>query len=105
MRSSAQTGQADTIAIAALSYFATDPKTLARFFALTGLNAQTIRQAAATAGFTEGILDFVLADEELLRAVASAQEIPPEAIEAARRSLDPQPLDDDWPPRPAKDWA
>jgi len=106
MRSSADDPDAATIAIAALSYFATDPRTLSRFFALTGLDAETLRAAAGTESFATGVLDFVLQDERLLIAVARAQDITPEAILAARQRLDRHGhTEDDWPPRPADDWA
>ena len=105
MRSSADDPDPATIAIAALSHFATDPKTLARFFALTGLDADNLRAAVATAGFTTGVLDFILQDEQLLIAVAAAQDTTPEAIVAARQRLEAPLLDDDWPPRPVDDWA
>lgn len=96
---------AGAIAIAALSHFATDPKMLDRFFALTGLHPASLRTAAGTPGFVAGVLDFVLQDERLLVAVAEAQEIAPEAILAARRRLDRSAADDDWPPRVSDDWA
>ena len=48
MRSSAEPLDPVAIAIAALSHFATDPRTLSRFFALTGLDPQSLREAAAS---------------------------------------------------------
>ncbi|WP_108659140.1 DUF3572 domain-containing protein [Acuticoccus kandeliae] len=98
--------QAETIAIAALSHFATTPKVLNQFFALTGLDPTSLRDAAASPSFVAGVLDFVLQDEEVLLAVAAAQEITPDDIVAARKRLDrPMVADDDWPPRIADDWA
>ena len=113
---SSPTGERDaaSIAIAALSHFATDPRLLDRFFALTGLDPASLREVAGTPAFIAGVLDFVLGDERLVIAVAEAQEIPPEAIAAARRTLDrprtveesrPAAMDEDWPPRVADDWA
>lgn len=113
---SSPTGERDaaSIAIAALSHFATDPRILSRFFALTGLDPASLRQVAGTPAFIAGVLDFVLSDERLVLAVAAAQEIPPEAIAAARRTLDrpslgdddrPMALDEDWPPRGRDDYA
>ncbi len=107
---------AGTIAIAALSYFATEPKTMSRFFALTGLDPTTLRDAAASPSFLAGVLDFVLADEKVLLAVAAAQETTPDAIVRARQALErrrsappvedgPSAVDDGWPPRPHDDWA
>ena len=115
-RRKAEDPDAATIAIAALSYFATEPKTMSRFFALTGLDPSSIRSAASSPAFVAGLLDFVLADERILLAVAEAQETTPEAIVRARQSLerrggnDPIDItggsaDDGWPPRPHDDWA
>lgn len=105
MRSSTEPLDPVAIAIAALSHFATDAKTLSRFFALTGLDPQSLREAAASPGFAAGILDFVLQDERLLVEIAQAQDTTPEAIAAARHRLEVPLHDDDWPPRPAGDWA
>lgn len=102
--------------IAALSYFAINPKTMDRFFALTGLDPASLKYAAHAPGFLAGVLDFVIGDERVLRAVAEAQETTPDAIVAARARLDrrgaaPGPWDDGagdddgWPPRVADDWA
>ncbi|MBJ3777649.1 DUF3572 domain-containing protein [Acuticoccus mangrovi] len=94
------------IAIAALSHFATEPKTLDRFFALTGLDPTSLRDAAASPSFIAGVLDFVLEDEKVLLAIAAAQETTPEAIMAARRRMDRKTIaEDDWPPRAHDDWA
>ncbi|WP_202913295.1 DUF3572 domain-containing protein [Acuticoccus sediminis] len=115
-RRQADDPDAGTIAIAALSYFATEPKTMSRFFALTGLDPTSLRDAAASPTFVAGLLDFVLADERILLAVAEAQETTPEAIVRARQALERRPNepidvgskpvgDDGWPPRPHDDWA
>ncbi|WP_420391728.1 DUF3572 family protein [Acuticoccus sp.] len=111
---------AATLAIASLSHFATEPKTLARFFAATGLDPVTLREAAGSPGFVAGVLDFVLADARALAAIAEAQETTPEAIARARDDLerhasvahDHDPVqsvaslaEEDWPPRPHDDWA
>jgi len=102
-----ETPDAATIAIAALSHFATDPKTLNRFFALTGLDPDNLRTVAASPDFVAGVLDFVLQDDAVVLAVAQAQEIPPEAIAEARRRLERTraPMEEDWPPRTADDFA
>jgi hypothetical protein len=108
--------EAGAIVIAALSYFATHPKTMDRFFALTGVDPASLKDAARAPGFLAGVLDFVIEDERVLRAVAAAQETTPEAIVAARarlergrRAADPWSErgaeDEGWPPRVADDWA
>ena len=88
---------------------------MTRFFALTGLDPTSLRDAAGSPEFVKGLLDFVLADEKVLLAVAEAQETTPEAIVAARAALErpshaahmePGAIpDDDWPPRAHDDWA
>jgi len=98
MRSS-EAPDPSTIAIAALSCFATDEKVLSRFFALTGLDARSLHKAAAGEGFIAGILDFVLSDERLTIEIAAAQGIPPESVGIARARLDRATADDDWPAR------
>jgi hypothetical protein len=115
-RRAADDPEAGAIVIAALSYFATHPKTMDRFFALTGLDPASLKDAASAPGFLAGVLDFVIEDARVLAAVAEAQETTPEAIVAARARLD-RPRgdpagggggaggDDGWPPRVADDWA
>ena len=107
--------EAGAIVIAALSFFATHPKTMERFFALTGLDPATLKDATRARGFLAGVLDFVIEDERVLRAVAEAQETTPEAVVAARARLERRASgdgwdasggeDDGWPPRVADDWA
>ncbi|MEM6762052.1 MAG: DUF3572 domain-containing protein [Pseudomonadota bacterium] len=105
MRSRSDAPDPGAIAIAALSHFATDARILNRFFALTGLDAGSLREAAGSRGFTAGVLDFVLSEEQLLAEIAAAQDTTPEAISIARQSLDALVEEDDWPPRTADDWA
>ena len=113
---SSPTGERDAaaIAIAALSHIATDDDLLERFFALTGLDPAALREIATQRSFIAGVLDFVLADDALVIAVAQSQDIPPETIMAARQSLDRRRrgdnsrgtrTEDEWPPRVADDWA
>ena len=113
---SSPTGERDAaaIAISALSHIATDEQILDRFLALTGLDPAALREVAGQRSFIAGVLDFVLSDDDLVIAVAEGQDIPPEAIMAARQSLDRRSrsedahatwAEDDWPPRVADDWA
>lgn len=77
-----------TVAIAALSHLATEPDELERFFALTGLGPDSLREAAGEPAFVESILDFVLGDDRLTLAVAAAQDVPPEEIAQVRGRLE-----------------
>jgi hypothetical protein len=87
---------AQTIAIAALSYLATEPERLGRFLALTGLGPGSVREAARSPLFLAGVLDFILQEDEMVLAVADAQDVPPDAILAARHRLGGRPPLEDF---------
>jgi len=78
---------AEAVAIQALNFMAKDPARLERFLALSGLNAGSIRDAAAESGFLGGVLAHLAEDEQLLRAFAAAAEVAPAEVERARRIL------------------
>jgi len=78
---------AEQTAIAALGFVASDPELLPRFLAITGIEANAIRRAAAEPGFLAGVLDFVAAHEPTLMAFAEASGAKPEDIMVARRLL------------------
>jgi len=79
--------EAEGVAIAALGYVAGDPELLPRFLAITGIDAQRIREAAGEPGFLAGVLDFVLAHEPTLLGFAEASGINPAELPLARRAL------------------
>src|SRR3954466_16127457 len=57
----------EDVVASVLTFLASEPERLARFFILTGLSPDTIRQAAATPGFAAAVFDYLLNDEPLLR--------------------------------------
>jgi hypothetical protein len=81
---------AETLAIQALSFVASNPETVSRFLALTGIAPSQLRSAATDPGFLAGVLDYYLSDERLLVAFAAEAQIPPTDIAAARRVLAPE---------------
>jgi hypothetical protein len=82
----------DAIAIDGLAYLANEPEHLARFFDSTGLAPHMLRTMAGTPGFNAALLDFLCANEALLRDFAARQNLDPAAIDAARGALaDPPP--------------
>jgi hypothetical protein len=89
MPTSAQ--DAEDLAADVLVFLARDPERLARFFILTGLRADTIREASRAPGFAASVLDYILADERLLLAFASVAEVEPEELAQVRRSLNRAP--------------
>ncbi|MEQ9692293.1 MAG: DUF3572 domain-containing protein [Bauldia litoralis] len=80
---------AEAVAVAALSFLVSRPEDLSRFFALTGLAIDTIRQTATEPGFLGGVLDFYLGDDRLLTDFAADAGMPPENVAVARHMLDP----------------
>ena len=82
---------AETLAIRALGFMASDPERLGTFLAATGIGPEMIRQAAADPAFLAGVLDHVAADEPLLLAVADHAEVAPQDIEHAQAVLSGRP--------------
>jgi len=59
----AETQAAEALAIEALSFIAADGKLVERFLSISGLGAETLRQAAQSPGFLAGVLSFLLNHE------------------------------------------
>jgi hypothetical protein len=78
---------AESIAIQALNYIAQNPERLGRFLALSGLDAGSIRSAAAESGFLAGVLAHLGEDEQLLRTFAAETGVAPAEVDRARRIL------------------
>lgn len=83
----------DRLTADALVYLAADKGRLARFFDITGLGIETLRQAADTPGFTAHLIDYLASDESRLAAFAVEKGYDPAQVEAIRLSLSP-PIDD-----------
>lgn len=94
----ANTAHAEEMAIEALVFLAQDEARLTRFMALTGLEAQDLRAAAASPGFLGQVLAYLGQDESLLVAFAAEKHLAPEAVMRAARAL----TDDG--PRAAGSW-
>jgi len=71
----------------ALGFIAAEPERLGRFLAMTGIGPHSVRAAALEPQFLAGVLDYLVADEELLRAFAAQSEIDPETVMRARALL------------------
>lgn len=84
-----ESGEAETIAIAALAFIADDSQLLGRFVGVTGIEPQAIRRAAREPGFLAGVLQFVLAHEPTLLAFCDRNGIAAEKVAAAERTLSP----------------
>jgi Protein of unknown function (DUF3572) len=82
---------AEIVAIQALSFIAGDAGRLGTFLAETGIGPETLRTAAADPRFLTSVLDFVMRDDATVKAFATASELHPTNIAAARQVLsDPQ---------------
>jgi Protein of unknown function (DUF3572) len=78
---------AEALAIQALGFVAADPELLPRFLAISGIEAQSIREAAQEPGFLAGVLQFILAHEPTLMRFSEETGIPPQQVSAALRAL------------------
>lgn len=78
---------AEIVAIQALSFIAGDPERLGLFLAETGVGPETLRNAASDPNFLLSVLDFVLRDDDTVKAFASASELHPTNVAAARQVL------------------
>lgn len=78
---------AETLAVAALSFLASEPELLGQFLAASGLGPDDIRKASRDASFLSGVLDHFSGNEPLLIAFAQQQGIDPTEVERARAML------------------
>ena len=78
---------AETMAIQALAFLATEPERLGRFLAITGIGPEGIRTAAREAHFLTGVLDYLVSDEPLLIAFAAQAGMDPADIAHASSVL------------------
>jgi len=86
-RTDARRERAQELAIAALSFLASEPEHLGGFLAATGVGPDQIRQAARDPNFLSGVLDHFSGNEALLIAFAQHAGIDPTEIERARAAL------------------
>lgn len=78
---------AEIVAIQALNFLAADPVRLGAFLSETGIGPQTLRASAADPKFLAGVLDFVLKDDDTVKAFADSSQLPAATIAAARDAL------------------
>src|ERR1700720_1710184 len=78
---------AEMLAVQALAFIAEDDGRLSGFVASTGIAVQSIRDAAREPNFLAGLLEHILADENLLIAFAASAGIDPAEVAPARQAL------------------
>ena len=82
---------AEIVAVQALGFIAGEPERLGLFLAESGIGPETLRSAAADPQFLVSVLDFVLRDDQTVKAFADASQLHPTNIAAAHQALnDPQ---------------
>jgi len=80
---------AESLAIEGLTFLAAEHARFERFMALSGLDPDTLRVAAASPGFLAAVLDHLAGEEDLLLAFAMNRGIDPETVTRARQVLSP----------------
>jgi hypothetical protein len=86
-KQSTNTDSARTLAVQALAFIAADSDRLSRFLGITGLGPDNLRTAAADPAFLGSVLDYLVANEELLVEFAADAGLKPEAVVRAHGAL------------------
>jgi hypothetical protein len=79
--------EAETLALRALAFLASEPERLEPFLATTGLGPATLRSAAQEPGFLLGVIDHLCASDSLLLEFAANLGLNPEIVGQAREIL------------------
>ncbi len=80
-------GQAEVIALQALSWIVSDPDQSGPFMAQSGLSPDHLRENAADSEFLGSVLDFLLSNEPSLLAFCHDMNLPNESVARARQEL------------------
>jgi hypothetical protein len=78
---------AEILALNALGFLVNSPEDLDRFMALSGVEPAMLRVRAAEPEFLAAVMDFLLANEKLLKDFCEAESLDPRALHIARRAL------------------
>jgi len=79
---------AQALALNALTFLATEPENLDRLLAQSGLDIATLRARAGESELLSAVLDFLLANEDLLLGFCEEISTDPKAVHMARHVLD-----------------
>ena len=90
-KATAGRSDAESIAIQVLNFIVSDVDRIIQFLNVTGLQPETIRASAKTSHFLLGVLEYVVKDDKLLKAIDEELKIRPAAILAAIVHLSPEP--------------
>lgn len=78
---------AESLAIEAIGFLASEPERLGRFLALTGLGPADIRASAHESRFLQGVLEYIAGNEAELLLFAEHAGIDPAALGLALTAL------------------
>ena len=78
---------AETMALNALGFLVNSPEELDRFMALSGADSAMLRERATDPEFLAAVMDFMLANEQLLKDFCEAETLDPRNLHLARRAL------------------
>jgi len=84
-------GDAESVAIQVLNFIVSDVDRIIQFLNVTGLQPETIRASATSSHFLLGVLEYVVKDDKLLKAIDEELKIRSAAILAAIAHLSPEP--------------
>jgi len=77
----------ELLALKALGFLAEEPDALANFLALSGAAPAELRARAQDPHFLGGVIDFLLADDQLAGRFCEAEGIAPQVLHLARHRL------------------
>jgi hypothetical protein len=78
---------AEIVAIRALAFLAGEAQLLGQFLSESGIGPQTLRASAADPRFLAGVLDFIMRNDDTVKAFSDFSQFPPPTIAAAREAL------------------
>ena len=70
-----------------VAFLAGDPERLGQFLSESGIGPETLRASASDPRFLAGVLDFIVRDDETVKAFSDFSQFPPPTIAAARDAL------------------
>jgi hypothetical protein len=79
--------RAEILALQALAFIASDEELLSRFIALTGMNVDGLKAAAAETGTLIAVMDFIMFDDSLIVRFAEFVNLSPDIAGQIRYAL------------------
>lgn len=90
MKNTPEISNPEELAIAAISFLASDFDQLTRFLSLTGLDPSNLREIASDREFLIAVLEYIMSDEALLISFSENARINPFNVAKARDQMTDQ---------------